>query len=85
MTYLFNEIIPFPNAAGAGVTFAGKNKGVILANTGGGSLPVSLYNYRANGTTWENRINIINSSTAVIPIRVWGVSYGTGITGALIA
>tara|TARA_R110000868_G_scaffold9867_3_gene48512 strand:- start:9714 stop:9971 length:258 start_codon:yes stop_codon:yes gene_type:complete len=85
MTYLFNEIVPFPNAAAASVTFAGRNKGVILTNTGAGTLPVSLYNYRANGTTWENRINLPVNTTSIIPIRVWGVSYGAGISGGTIA
>jgi len=86
MSYLFNEIVPFPNAAGAAASAVGKNKGVFLTNTSV-TLPttVGLISYRANGTTWENRVNITANNTAIIPLRVWGVSFASGLTGGTIA
>jgi hypothetical protein len=85
MSYLFNEIVPFPNAAGAAASAVGKNKGVFLTNTTGSSITAGLMAYRANGTTWENRVNITANNTAIIPLRVWGVSFASGLTGGTIA
>jgi hypothetical protein len=85
MSYLFNEIVPFPNAAGTTASAVGKNKGVFLTNTTGSGLAAGLMSYRANGTTWENRVSITANATAIIPLRVWGVSFASGLTGGTIA
>ena len=85
MSYLFNELTPFPNAAGAAAAFAGKNKAVLLTNNTGSGLTAGLMVYRANGTTAENRVVVGASTTEIFPIRVWGVSFGTGLTGGVLA
>jgi len=85
MSYLFNELVPFPNAAAAAAAFAGKNKGVLLTNNTGAGLTAGLIVYRANGSTGESRVVVGQSSTEIFPIRVWGVSFATGLTGGVLA
>jgi|LakMenEpi03Aug12_release.lakeMendotaPanAssembly.Ray.scaffolds.fasta_scaffold1876263_2 hypothetical protein len=85
MSYLFNEINPFPNAAGAAAGFAGKNKAVLLTNTTGAGLTAGLMVYRVNGLTAETRVVVGANSTEIFPIRVWGVSFSSGLTGGVLA
>ena len=80
MSYLFNEAIPL---RGTGGQFSGKNKGVLLSTTA--TAAVDLYTYRANGTTAATRIQLAANDTTLIPIRVWGVSCGSGVTGAVLS
>ena len=82
MSYLFNEAIPF---GGTGGQFGGKNKGVLLTNLITGVNTVDLYTYKANGTTLSNRVSLIGSESKIFEIRVWGISCGAGITGALLS
>ena len=84
--YLFNELIPFPNAAGAavGVT-ANKAKGVLLTNTTANGLTAGLITYQANGRTAETRVTVGGNKTQMFPIRVWGVSFESGLTGGFIS
>lgn len=85
MSYLFNELVPFPNAAGATAAFAGKNKAVLLTNNTGAGLTAGLIVYRANGSTGESRVVVGTSKTEIFPVRVWGVSFETGLTGGVLA
>lgn len=80
MSYLFNEVKPFANN-----TAVGKCKGVLLANTSGSSAPVDLYTYGDTGATAATRVSIPGGDTKVFHIRVWGISFGAGITGAVLA
>jgi len=81
MSYLFNEAIPL---GGSGGQYCGKNKGVLLTNTSTAT-SVDLYTYKANGTTAATRIQLPATDSVIIPIRVWGVSFGTGVTGAVLS
>ena len=83
--YLFNELIPFPNAAGAVAGPIAKCKGVLLTNPPVNGLSAGLITYRANGTTAETRVVVGSNKTSVFPIRVWGVSFETGLTGGFIS
>jgi len=82
MSYLFNEAIPL---GGTGGERSGKNKGVLLTNTTGASIAADLYTYRANGTTGASRVQIPGSTTELFTVRVWGVSFGAGLTGAVLS
>lgn len=84
--YLFNELIPFPNVAGGSVgATASKAKGVLLTNTTANGLVAGLITYQANGRTAETRVTVGGNKTQMFPIRVWGVSFESGITGGLIS
>ncbi len=85
MSYLFNELTQFPNAAGAAAAFVGKNKAVLLTNNTGNGLTAGLIVYRPNGVTAESRVVVGANATEIFPIRVWGVSFGTGLTGGVLA
>ena len=85
MSYLFNELVPFPNIAGATAAFAGKNKAVLLINNTGAGLTAGLIVYRANGSTGESRVVVGQNSTEIFPIRVWGVSFASGLSGGVLA
>lgn len=82
MQNMYNEAIPF---GGTGGQFCGKNKGVLLTNTSGGNATVDLYTYKANGTTLANRISLVIAESKIFPIRIWGISCGSGITGSVLA
>ena len=82
MSYLFNEAIPL---GGTGGERSGKNKGVLLTNTTGAAISADLYTYRANGTTAASRVQIPATTTELFTVRVWGVSCGAGLTGAVIS
>jgi hypothetical protein len=82
MSYLFNEAIQFGGTAGQ---FCGKNKGVLLTNTTGSGNTVDLYTYKANGTTLANRVSLLGNESKIFNIRVWGISCGAGITGAVLS
>ena len=77
----YNEAIPF---GGTGGQFSGKNKGVLLTNTGSAAT-VDLYTYRANGTTAGTRVYLGSNESKIFQIRIWGVSCGSGITGAVLS
>ena len=85
MSYLFNELVPFPNAAAAAAAFAGKNKAVLLTNNTGAGLSAGLIVYRPNGATAESRVVVGQNSTEIFPIRIWGISFATGLTGGVLA
>lgn len=82
MSYSYNEAIPF---GGTGGQFSGKNKGVLLTNTTAGGLFVDLYTYRANGTTAGTRVSLVANESKIFQIRTWGISCGSGITGAVLS
>lgn len=82
MSYLFNEAIPL---GGTGGERSGKNKGILLTNTTGAAIAADLYTYRANGTTAASRVVVPISTTELFTVRVWGVSCGSGLTGALLS
>lgn len=82
MSYLFNEITPF---GGTGGQFSGKNKGVLLTNNSAGATNVDLYTYNASGRTAAVRTSMLQNQTIILPIRVWGISCGSGITGGVIS
>ena len=77
----YNEAIPF---GGTGGQFSGKNKGVLLTNSGSAAT-VDLYTYRANGTTGATRVSLVGNESKIFQIRIWGVSCGSGITGAVLS
>ena len=77
----YNEAIPF---GGTGGQFSGKNKGVLLTNSGSAAT-VDLYTYRANGTTAATRVSLVAAESKIFQIRIWGVSCGSGITGAVLS
>ena len=85
MSYLFNELVPFTNAAGAAASAVGKNKAVLLTNNTNAGITAGLIVYRANGSTGESRVVVGANSTEIFPIRVWGVSFATGLTGGVLA
>jgi hypothetical protein len=85
MSYLFNEINPFPNAAGAAASAVGKNKAVLLTNNTSGGLSAGLITFKNNGTTAESRVVVGANSTEIFPIRIWGISFATGLTGGVLA
>lgn len=82
MSMSYNEAIPF---GGTGGEFSGKNKGVLLTNVSGSNATVDLYTYRANGTTAGTRVCLVTTESKIFPIRIWGVSCGSGITGAVLS
>ena len=77
----YNEAISF---GGTGGQFSGKNKGVLLTNSGSAAT-VDLYTYRANGTTAATRVVLAANQTTIFEIRTWGGSCGSGITGAVLS
>jgi len=87
INYLFNELIPFPNGAGGSVgATATKAKGVLLTNTNlSNGLTAGLITYQANGRTAETRVVVGAGKTQMFPIRVWGVSFESGLTGGFIS
>lgn len=85
MSYLFNQLTQFSNAAGAAAAAVGKCKAVLLTNNTGAGLTAGLMTYRANGLTAETRVVVGANSTEIFPIRVWGVSFATGLTGGVLA
>ena len=85
MSYLFNEVNPFPNAAAAAAASVGKCKAVLLTNNTGAGLTAGLITFRPNGTTAETRVVVGANSTEIFPVRVWGVSFATGLTGGVLA
>lgn len=80
MSYLFNEVKPF-----ASNTAVGKCKGVLLTNTTASAVLADLWTYGDLGTTAATRVSIPANSSEVFHIRVWGISYGAGVTGAVLA
>ena len=83
MSMSYNEAIPF---GGTGGQFSGKNKGVLLTNVSGGAgALVDIYTYRANGTTGATRVSLVANETKIFEIRTWGISCGSGITGAVLS
>ena len=82
MSYLFNEAVQF---GGTGGQFSGKNKGALLTNTAGSAANVDVYAYNTSGTTYSVRMAMLANQTILLPLRVWGISCGTGITGAVIS
>jgi len=85
--YLFNELTPFPSIEGGSVgATASKAKGVLLTNTNlTNGLTAGLITYRANGRTAETRVVVGPGKTQMFPIRVWGVSFESGLTGGFIS
>ncbi len=80
---LYNEAIPF---GGTGGQFSGKNKGVLLSNFSGvAGATVDLYTYLANGTTGATRVSLGANESKIFEIRIWGVSCGSGVTGAVLS
>ena len=78
----YNEAISF---GGTGGQFCGKNKGVLLTNVSGTGATVDLYTYRANGTTAGTRVSLVTAESKIFQIRIWGVSCGAGVTGAVLS
>lgn len=85
MSYLFNELVPFTNAAGAAAAAVGKCKAVLLTNNTGAGLTAGLMTYRPNGVTAETRVVVGPNSTEIFPVRVWGVSFAAGLSGGVLA
>ena len=82
MSYLFNEAVQF---GGTGGQFSGKNKGALLTNTSASAAVVDAFVYNTLGTTYAVRMAILANQTILLPLRVWGISCGAGITGAVIS
>jgi hypothetical protein len=85
MSYLYNELNQFPNAAGAAAAAVGKCKAVLLTNNTGAGLTAGLITYKNNGLTAESRVVVGANSTEIFPVRVWGVSFASGLTGGVLA
>lgn len=79
----YREVVPFPNT-NASAPF-GKNKGVILTNTGTVGNTADLSTYRANGTTAYTRVLVQAGRTEIYPVQVWGISLGSGWTGGILS
>jgi hypothetical protein len=79
MSYLFNEAKPFANN-----TSVGKCKGVLLT-ADGTNRTADLWTYTDAGTTAATRVAILANTTQIYHLRVWGISFGAGITGAVLA
>lgn len=80
MSYLFNEAKPFANNAAVG-----KCKGVLLTNIQGSGATADLWVYNDAGNTFASRVVVPTATTQIFHLRVWGISYGAGITGAVLA
>ena len=80
MSYLFNEAKPFANNVAVG-----KCKGIMLTNIQAGGATADLWLYNDAGNTFANRVVIPAAKTEIFHVRVWGISYGAGITGAVLA
>jgi len=80
MSYLFNEAKPFANNVAVG-----KCKAVMLTNTTAAGNTADLWIYNDAGRTAAHRVQLPAVTTQIIPIRVWGISFGAGITGAVLA
>jgi hypothetical protein len=81
MSYLFNEANPL---GGTGGQFSGKNKGVLVTNTGASNY-VDLYTYNQAGRTAATRVGLLSNQTLLIPVRIWGISCGSGVTASVIS
>jgi len=79
MSYLFNEAKGFANN-----TAVGKCKAVLLTSDGTAK-NADLWIYNDAGTTAAHRVTLPANTTQIIPIRVWGISFGSGLTGAVLA
>lgn len=78
MSYLFNEAKSFANN-----TAVGKCKAVML--TASTNTNADLWIYNDAGRTAAHRVSLLSGTTEIIPVRVWGISFGAGITGAVLA
>lgn len=79
MSYLFNEVKPF-----ATNTSVGKCKGVLLSAAGSPGA-ADLWVYGDAGTTFATRVTLPANTSQIFNIRVWGISLGAGVTGAVLA
>ena len=79
----YREAVPFPNT-NASASF-GKNKGVLLTNTNTTGNTADLATYRANGTTAFTRVLVPGGNTQIYQLQIWGISLGTGWTGAVLS
>lgn len=79
----YREAVPFGNT-GASATF-GKNKGVLLTNTTASGNTADLVTYRANGSTGYTRVLVTAGRTEIYPVQIWGISLGSGWTGAVLS
>jgi len=78
----YREAVPFPNT-NASASF-GKNKGVLLTNTNTAGNTADLVTYRANGTTAFTRV-LVPTGTQIYQLQIWGISLGSGFTGAVLS
>jgi|688.fasta_scaffold1537667_2 hypothetical protein len=79
----YREAVPFGNT-GAAATL-GKNKGVLLTNTTTSGNTADLVTYRANGSTAYTRVLVATGRTEIYPVQIWGISLGSGWTGAVLS
>ena len=81
----YREAVPFPNT-NASASF-GKNKGVLLTNTSAiaSGNTADLVTYRANGTTAFTRVLVPTGTTQIYQLQIWGISLGSGFTGAVLS
>jgi hypothetical protein len=79
----YREAVPFPNT-NASASF-GKNKGVLLTNTIASGNTADLVTYRANGTTAFTRVLVPTGTTQIYQLQIWGISLGSGFTGAVLS
>ena len=80
MSYLFDEAKPFANN-----TAVGKCKGVMLTNTTAAGNTADLWIFGDTGNTAAFRVQLPPVTTQIFHVRVWGISFGAGITGAVLA
>lgn len=79
----YREVIPFANTDASATL--GTNKGVVLTNTQTTGNTADLSTFRANGTTAYTRVLVQAGRTEIFPIRIWGISLGSGWTGGTVS
>jgi hypothetical protein len=82
MSYLFSEASSLGGTAGQ---FSGKNKGVLITNNSGASTNVDCYTYTPQGVTQATRVGLFTGQSVLLPIRIWGISCGAGITAQVLS
>lgn len=85
MSYLFNNTTPVTN--GATVGSFGKNKAVLLTNSDGTPRNVDLFTFKPTptGSTASTRVVVGASASVIHPIRIWGISFPSQISGSVLS
>jgi len=85
MSYAFTITSPFGGTGGQ-QSGGPKNKGILLTNTTSSPVVVDLRTYSPTGSTAGYvQVHIVGNRSEIFDLRVWGVSCGSGVTGAILS